>query len=509
MSSAKELQALSAAMTQILAKELIAEHTKIADSQPMLLTFLPNELWRMAWCHLPLRDRLTVTWVCRAWRSIAISTASMWTSLDFDLEDSTIDRSRWEARVTSLIKFIPTLYGRGKAAPLSISVADMTKRFPHSEMDDYAAIFAKEIQKHQVGRLRNLHLSFSTATNVRNFLSNIDRFTELVTLTAHCEDSHDLDVLRMNWFDEDDEEDDQFGAFITPPSTSSRLKSFPNLRQLLLNPRALGFVTRPRSQETVVSFPCLEEIRLGVTQASDFAFVLESCPQLSIAHLNLKPYSTIPSNPSMPANYAALGSRLRSLVLDAIPPEFEGERLADEQAIYLRASLHNLRLNYQLASIPDLGLSIFGHLDITLSVVITVSPWKVTVTAQEHRLENRHSDTAQKTREISFTPDPTGDFWRNAALWTHLSPSLVAEIEFNLPAEKHFAAYLCPIALPSARRVKVIFGPAGDTPKGRRSLLDTNWSEILPGTMVDFVVQSPGLDLTFDSVKALVSYLET
>ena len=210
----------------------------------------------------------------------------------------------------------------------------------------------------------------------------------------------------------------------------------------------------------------------------------------------------------MPANYTLLGPRLRSLVLDDIPQIFEDDGMADERAIYLRASLHNLRLDYQPYFVPNIGLSIFAHLNNPLSVVVTVNLPEVTVVARELGPEDGDYSAAYKTREISFASDSAEEFLRNAALWAHLSPSLVVDIELNIQVIENFPAYLLPAALPSARHVKMIFGHGGDTPSGRRSLSDIKWPEILPGAMVDFVVQSPSLDLTFDSVKALMTYLE-
>ena len=477
----------------------------------MLLTLLPNELWTMTWGCLPLRDRLTVTWVCRAWRSVAISTASIWNNIDFVIQESSTKRSNeWSDPITSLIEFIPIISERGKAGPLSISIVDTADIWSHHAVEEHAQSLAREIKRHQTCRLRNLHLSFSVACNVRNFLFNIDSFPVLVALTADCADPDDTEELRMNV--EEDEEfasEYDFGPFLAVSEWDPREPiSFPNLRQLLLNPRALGFVARPSSQETLVIFPCLEEIRLGVAQASDFAFVLESCPQLSIAHLSLKPYSTRPSGPPMPANYTLLGPRLRSLVLDDIPQIFEDDGMADERVIYLRASLHNLRLDYQPYFVPNIGLSIFAHLNNPLSVVVTVNLPEVTVVARELGPEDGDYSAAYKTREISFASDSAEEFLRNAALWTHLSPSLVVDIELNIQVIENFPAYLLPAALPSARHVKMIFGHGGDTPSGRRSLSDIKWPEILPGAMVDFVVQSPSLDLTFDCVKALMTYLE-
>jgi len=53
---------------------------------------LPVELWAMSWEALSLRDRLCVTQVCYAWRTLALSSPRIWANIDLvvggNVEDS-------------------------------------------------------------------------------------------------------------------------------------------------------------------------------------------------------------------------------------------------------------------------------------------------------------------------------------------------------------------------------------------------------------------------------------
>ncbi|KZW00822.1 hypothetical protein EXIGLDRAFT_123165 [Exidia glandulosa HHB12029] len=230
---------------------------------------LPDELWCMIWQDLSLADRVSVSLVCHAWRTLALGCPRVWSSIDFDSDVHGKSckcsdlgwLARRKCRQPKRVNFhlLDIALEHCKEAQLTLHSVDSVDYSIDLE-SVYREYFAK-LQPY-AGRIAAIRMDLDDCPAVLPFLNHIhtDSLPSLRILSLSCRrcphDDYDYrcgDVL---------------------PSDNA----LPRLEELSLPPCSRW--TRPWT-----SSPALRAVSCPIDNTDDILSILHACPALEILHL--------------------------------------------------------------------------------------------------------------------------------------------------------------------------------------------------------------------------------
>jgi len=180
-------------------------------------SILPDELWGFIWGFLPQRDLFTVSRVSQRWRSVSISTQSLWTEIDYassihevvcscdaclhdERNPPCIGCGRRVPHTTDNLKTIRTVISRSENLLLNVDI------YLAGDTDWHPIADLLHDVSHRIG---SLHLSLDTKESAPEFLRRFNVLPSLHRLTvftrgtddegtplAIFHDEHQLPVLR-------------------------------------------------------------------------------------------------------------------------------------------------------------------------------------------------------------------------------------------------------------------------------------------------------------------------
>ncbi|KZV97606.1 hypothetical protein EXIGLDRAFT_832741 [Exidia glandulosa HHB12029] len=254
----------------------LARVSNARNSALSLQARLPDELWCLAWQDLPLIDRLAILRVCRAWRTLALRSPIIWSTLDVNLdlhhpdchcEPCRDDRQDFRKRYLAMnaiairstktnLHLIPRALFLGQNVPLTIHVSDIASE----SNDDSYEYLGQHLFLH-THRLRTLHLDLQDSWVVQQLLEAVGDLNALQTFSVTCS-GEPCNVHE-------------------PHQIATRAIACPRLQYLRL-PKCLLW-----QQGFEDSMTALRDLWCGVQSVSEIAFILEACVNLSYLTLDL------------------------------------------------------------------------------------------------------------------------------------------------------------------------------------------------------------------------------
>ncbi|EJD52399.1 hypothetical protein AURDEDRAFT_181010 [Auricularia subglabra TFB-10046 SS5] len=99
-----------------------------AKDAPPMLEALPVELVCRSLWFLPFHDLLAATYVCRAWREVALAEPSLWTNIRLNgLADSYGRSHRWLGDAWPYPSFLDDLLDRSRNAPVHLEIRELSR----------------------------------------------------------------------------------------------------------------------------------------------------------------------------------------------------------------------------------------------------------------------------------------------------------------------------------------------------------------------------------------------
>ncbi|KZV97625.1 hypothetical protein EXIGLDRAFT_764278 [Exidia glandulosa HHB12029] len=272
-----------------LRRRLDIELARVARSRNSALSLqarLPDELWCLVWQDLPLIDQLAILRVCHAWRTLALASSSVWSTVDVNLdlhhydchcepcrEDRQDFRKRYLVSNTipstkTNLHLIPRALSLGKNVPLTIEISDIA-----SNSNDDAYEYLGELLQLHAHRLRAMHLDLQDSWVTQHLLEAVEPLNALQTFSVTCS-AEPCNVHE-------------------PHHIATRAIACPRLQYLRL-PKCLLW-----QQGFEDSMTALRDLWCGVQSLSDIAFILDVCVNLSCLTLDLHEELDHPEDPAM------------------------------------------------------------------------------------------------------------------------------------------------------------------------------------------------------------------
>jgi len=383
---------------------------------------LPDELWTLVWSSLQMHQKVAITRVCRSWRALAHSNSSLWSQIELRASCNLDTSPRDTYHVTSPpITAIQAILERGKETSLSLfSAEDLCGDVWCTNMAGARLDTLLDILMPHWQRVRRIRVWIPRAGMVWFFVGRLMKYSRLVDLQVDAQLAWDEVRAPVVLFAE---------AYDADGMLRSPVEPLPQLRRLKFTSNLVRFVDpfRPSPRSPQLQLSNLAYIAVGIQYAADFVFMLQSCPQLEEARLDLYNFSNEHLQPSSPTAWESLGKNLHYLRLDAVSDEFEDYVRSLERCIFVRPTLRNFQINYAGGTAHmRVGLSVLQEISSPLHLTVSYVRQRVNITVRQTTVASEGTTSKSRVLSCPFEDAPSV---LGGALWEYLTPSIIVELE--------------------------------------------------------------------------------